>query len=131
MTVPFVPSRSKSQAATAACNEVVARYQQPCLWRSLWQIVNTVVPYATLWLLMYLSLAVSWWLTLPLAILAGGFMVRLFIIFHDCGHGSFFRSRQANEVLGTITGGLTWTPYHHWRREHATHLANPGDLDRR
>src|SRR5689334_7703108 len=131
MTDPFIPSRSNSPAATASWREIVAPYQKPCRWRGVWQTVNTVVPYAALWPLMYLSLAVSWWLTLPLAILAGGFMVRLFIIFHDCGHGSFFRSRRANDVLGTITGVLTWTPYHHWRREHATHHATSGDLDRR
>jgi omega-6 fatty acid desaturase (delta-12 desaturase) len=67
----------------------------------------------------------------PLAVLAGGFLVRVFIIFHDCGHGSFFKSRKANNVLGIITGMLTFTPYHHWRREHATHHATSGDLDRR
>ena len=71
---------------------IVARYQQPSLGRALWQIVNTLVPYAALWYLMYLSLAVSWWLTVPLAVLAGAFLVRVFIIFHDCGHGSFFKS---------------------------------------
>jgi len=115
----------------AAWKESVARYQTPALWRSLWQLTNTLVPYAGLWYLMYLSLEVSWWLTLPLALLAGGFMVRLFIIFHDCGHGSFFRSRRANDILGTITGILTFTPYYHWRREHAIHHATSGDLDRR
>jgi omega-6 fatty acid desaturase (delta-12 desaturase) len=67
----------------------------------------------------------------PLAILTGAFLVRVFIIFHDCGHGSFFKSRKANDVLGMITGLLTFTPYQHWRREHATHHATSGDLDRR
>ena len=80
---------------------------------------------------MYLSLAVSWWLTLPLAMLAAGFLVRVFIIFHDCGHGSFFKSRRANDILGFITGVLTFTPYYHWRWEHAIHHATSGDLDRR
>jgi omega-6 fatty acid desaturase (delta-12 desaturase) len=80
---------------------------------------------------MYLSLAVSWWITAPLAILAGAFLVRVFIIFHDCGHGSFFKSRKANDALGIITGLLTFTPYQHWRREHAIHHATSGDLDRR
>jgi hypothetical protein len=72
--------------------------------------LNTLVPYAGLWYLMYLSLAVSWWLVVPLAILAGGFLVRAFIIFHDCGHGSFFKSRGANAVVGFITGLLTFVP---------------------
>lgn len=114
-----------------AWKESVARYQNPALWRSVWQIINTIVPYAGLWYLMHVSLAISWWFTLPLAILAGGFLVRLFIIFHDCGHGSFFKSRKANDAWGMITGVLTFTPYHHWRREHATHHATSGDLDRR
>jgi len=80
---------------------------------------------------MYLSLTVSWWMTMPLAILAGAFLVRLFVIHHDCGHGSFFKSRTGNDILGFITGVLTFTPYHHWRWEHAAHHATSGDLDRR
>src|SRR6185503_11692268 len=124
-------TQSKCQADTAAWKEIVAQYQEPSLGRALWQTVNTLVPHAALWYLMYLSLAVSWWLTLPLAILAGAFLVRVFIIFHDCGHGSFFKSRKANDALGIITGLLTFTPYQHWRREHAIHHATSGDLDRR
>ena len=73
----------------------------------------------------------SYWLVVPLAILAGGFLVRVFIIFHDCGHGSFFKSRRANDILGFITGVLTFTPYYQWRWEHALHHASSGDLDRR
>jgi acyl-lipid omega-6 desaturase (Delta-12 desaturase) len=126
-----VSSRDESEAGTPAWKESVARYQKPAEWRSFWQIVNTIVPYAALWYLMHLSLAFSWWITMPLAILTGGFLVRVFIIFHDCGHGSFFKSRKANDVLGIITGVLTFTPYHHWRREHAAHHATSGDLDRR
>jgi len=74
---------------------------------------------------------VSWWITVPLALLAGAFLVRVFIIFHDCGHGSFFKSRMANDVLGFITGVLTFTPYYQWRGEHALHHSTAGDLDRR
>ncbi len=110
---------------------LVAPYQTPTVGRSLWQVVNTLVPYAVLWYLMYLSLAVSYWLALPLAILAAGFLVRVFIIFHDCGHGSFFRSQRAADRLGFITGVLTFTPYFHWRWEHALHHWSAGDLDRR
>ena len=115
----------------AAWQEAVAKYQQPKLRRGLWQVVNTLVPYAALWYLMHLSLGVSYWLTAALALLAGGFLIRVFIIFHDCGHGSFFRSRRANDVLGFITGVLSFTPYYHWRWEHAQHHASSGDLDRR
>lgn len=117
--------------ATPAWKTIVARYQEPALWRGIWQVLNTLVPYAGLWYLMYLSLSISYWLTVPLALLAGGFLVRVFIIFHDCGHGSFFKSRVANDVLGTITGVLCFTPYYRWRWEHAIHHSSSGDLDRR
>src|SRR6266699_1810325 len=124
-------AKTADHAKSPAWKAIVARYQKPAVWRATWQVLNTLVPYAGLWYLMYLSLAVSWWLALPLAILAGGFMVRLFIISHDCGHGSFFKSRTANDVVGFITGVLTFVPYHHWRWEHALHHATSGDLDRR
>jgi omega-6 fatty acid desaturase (delta-12 desaturase) len=81
--------------------------------------------------MMYLTSAISYWLTVPLAILAGGLLLRIFIIFHDCTHNSFFRSRKANEVLGFITGVLCFTPYHHWKWEHTIHHAHAGDLDSR
>jgi omega-6 fatty acid desaturase (delta-12 desaturase) len=80
---------------------------------------------------MYLGLGISYWLVIPLAILAAGFLVRIFIIFHDCGHGSFFKSETANHILGAITGTLSFTPYYHWRWEHAIHHSSAGDLDRR
>lgn len=80
---------------------------------------------------MYYTVSVSWWLTLPLAALAAGFLVRIFIIFHDCGHGSFFKSKAANDWMGIFCGFLTFTPYYHWRWEHAQHHATSGDLDRR
>jgi omega-6 fatty acid desaturase (delta-12 desaturase) len=110
---------------------IVARYQQPSVGRALWQVTNTLVPYAGLWCLMYLCLAISWWLAVPLAVLAGAFLVRVFIIFHDCGHGSYFKSTGANHVLGAVAGVLTFTPFYHWRWEHAIHHSSAGDLDRR
>jgi omega-6 fatty acid desaturase (delta-12 desaturase) len=116
---------------TAAWKSIVAKYRKPSTWRAAWQIVNTLVPFALLWYLMYLSLPVSWWLLPPLAMLAGAFLVRVFIIFHDCGHGSFFKSRVANDTVGFIAGILTFTPYYHWRWEHAIHHGAAGDLDRR
>lgn len=110
---------------------IVARWQTPSPLRASWQILNSVGAYLAVWGLIYLSLAVSWWLVIPLAILAGGLLVRVFIIFHDCGHGSFLASRSANAFWGSITGLLTMTPYHHWRGEHAIHHGTTGDLDRR
>jgi omega-6 fatty acid desaturase (delta-12 desaturase) len=118
-------------APSAGWQQVVAKYQKPALGRGLWQVINTLVPYAALWVLMPLSATLSWWLAIPLAVLAGAFLVRVFIIFHDCGHGSFFSSRKANDLVGFITGVLTFTPYRHWSREHAIHHATSGDLDRR
>ncbi len=111
--------------------EIVLKYQKPSVWAALWQISNTVVPYGALWYLMSLCLAVSWWLVVPLAVLAGAFLVRVFIIFHDCGHGSYFKSRGANDTVGFLTGVLTFTPYYHWRWEHAIHHSSSGDLDKR
>lgn len=81
--------------------------------------------------MMYFSLSISYWLTIALAIPAAGFVVRIFIIFHDCGHGSFFTSRRANKILGFISGLITFAPYYHWNHKHAMHHASSGDLDRR
>ena len=111
--------------------DVVARYAHPDLRRSLWQVVNTLVPFFTLWVVMVLSIRISYWLTLLLAIPTAGFMVRTFIIFHDCGHGSFFKSRKANDTLGIFMGLISFTPYYRWKHEHAIHHATAGDLDRR
>jgi omega-6 fatty acid desaturase (delta-12 desaturase) len=86
MTTESIPSQATPRTDIAAWKEIVAKYQKPSTGRALWQIVDTLGPYTLLWYLMYLSLAVSWWLTVPLAILAGAFLVRVFIIFHDCGH---------------------------------------------
>lgn len=122
---------SHSKTDVSVWRAIVAEYQKPSLPRALWQIVNTFVPYALIWVLMYLSLSISWWLVVPLAILAGGFVVRIFIIFHDCGHGSFFKSRRANDIVGFIAGMLTFTPYYHWRWEHNIHHATSGHLEKR
>jgi omega-6 fatty acid desaturase (delta-12 desaturase) len=111
--------------------DVVARYASSDIRRSLWQVVNTFVPYFALWYLMIRTVSISYWLTLLLAIPTAGFMVRTFIIFHDCGHGSFFKSKKANDTLGIITGIINFTPYYRWRHEHAIHHATAGDLDRR
>jgi omega-6 fatty acid desaturase (delta-12 desaturase) len=131
-------SDSRIGSSAEVLNEVkhswkaaVAAYQRPDVKRSLWQMVNSIGPYLVLWYVAYRLLAVSYWLALPVTVLAAGFMVRVFIIFHDCGHGSFFRSRRANDAVGMITGVLTFTPYYDWRSEHARHHATAGDLDRR
>jgi len=109
----------------------VAEYQQPSAKRALWQLINTFVPYVLLWYVMYYTSHVSLGLNFPLAVLAGAFLVRVFIIFHDCGHGSYFKSRRANDIVGFIAGVLTFTPYYHWRWEHAIHHGTAGQLDKR
>jgi omega-6 fatty acid desaturase (delta-12 desaturase) len=115
----------------AAWKAIVLNYQKPSPWKASWQIIDTLIPYALVWYLMYLCRPISWWLVLPLAMLAGALLVRVFIIFHDCGHGSFFKSPAANDLVGFLAGILTFTPYYHWRWEHAIHHANAGDLDKR
>jgi acyl-lipid omega-6 desaturase (Delta-12 desaturase) len=120
-----------SHWGSSSWKQAVAKYQSPDLRRSLWQLANTFIPYLLLWYLMVRSLAVSYWLTLGLSVLAAGFLLRIFIFFHDCGHGSFFRSSKANDTLGIITGLLTFTPYYYWRHTHAVHHATVSDLDRR
>ncbi len=110
---------------------IVSKYAYPETWRSLWQVFNSVIPFFVLWYLAYRSLEVGYWLTLLLTIPAAGFMVRMFIIFHDCTHGSFLKTPLANNRLGLLLGVAVWTPYYAWKHSHAIHHATAGDLDRR
>ena len=111
--------------------EIVANYASPSIRRSLWQLINTLGGFFALWYIMYRSLEIHYALTLLLAIPAAGFAARTFIILHDCGHGSFFKSQKLNDFIGTVCGVLTFTAYLRWRHEHAIHHATSGDLDRR
>jgi len=95
------------------------------------QLLTTLPALAVLLTAMYIGMAYSYWITLALMPLAAGFILRTFIIMHDCAHGSFMPSRRANEIIGFITGVLTVTPFAQWRRDHAMHHASSGDLDRR
>lgn len=112
-------------------NENLAKYLTPSLGRSIWQITNTFVPYVGLWILIVYSLSVSYWLTAFLIVLAAGFLVRLFIIFHDCGHGSYFKSQKANRIVGVFFGILAFTPYDKWHNQHMRHHGTVGNLDKR
>jgi acyl-lipid omega-6 desaturase (Delta-12 desaturase) len=123
--------RDPQWASTLAWRGIVARYQEPSTKRAVWQLINTFVPYVLLWGSMYYIREISLWLTIPLAVLAGAFLMRIFIIFHDCGHSSYFKSRRANEIVGFVAGLLTFTPYDHWRWEHAIHHGSAGQLDKR
>lgn len=110
---------------------LVAQYQQPDVRISIWQIVNSFGGLFLCWVLMYLSLSVSYWLTLLLALPAAGFLVRIFIIQHDCGHASFFKSRRANDLVGVACSLLTLVPYKFWRKCHAVHHAHHAELEER
>jgi omega-6 fatty acid desaturase (delta-12 desaturase) len=121
------------QRSRPAWYKVIAAYGSPHLRKSLWQLLNTFIPYCLLWALMLQTVqrGYSYWITLGLAILAGGMMVRIFILFHDCCHGSFFSSRSANTILGYVSGIVTFTPFEDWKYAHNSHHATAGDLDRR
>jgi len=108
------------------------RYREPSHWRSAIELAVSFGPLAGLWVLMWLSYSFGfWWITLLLAVPAAGFLVRLFMIQHDCGHGAFFRHRMANDWIGRVLGVLTLTPYDFWKRTHSIHHATAGNLDRR
>jgi omega-6 fatty acid desaturase (delta-12 desaturase) len=109
----------------------IGPYEKTDTSASIRQIINTIGPLVLLWYAAYLSLSVSYWLSLPIAIVTSGFMVRTFILFHDCCHQSFFKSRRANHILGTITGVLTLVPYQQWKHSHSIHHATSSNLDKR
>ena len=117
--------------ADRSWEKIIMKYNRPSLLKSIWQICNSLVPFFLLWVAMYYSLGYSYWLTLLLAIPAAGFLIRLFIIFHDCGHGSFFSSKKANSIVGIIMGIITFTPYFMWSYQHRIHHATSGNLDKR
>ncbi|MEK6597695.1 MAG: fatty acid desaturase, partial [Gemmatimonadota bacterium] len=117
--------------ALSSWREIVARYQGPSTGRSVLQLITTLGPLLGLLVVMYLVSRISYWLALPVGVIAAGFLVRTFIIMHDCGHGSFFKSRRANDIVGFFTGVLTLTPYTQWRRDHAIHHATSGHLEER
>jgi acyl-lipid omega-6 desaturase (Delta-12 desaturase) len=112
-------------------HDVLAPYAQPRLGRSVLEIATSIVPYLALSVLMYLTLGVSHLLTLVLAVPAAGFLVRTFIVFHDCGHGSLLPSKRANRYVGRFAGLLVLSPFERWRHDHAVHHASSGDLERR
>jgi len=120
-----------SMPVTPAWTDLVTKYQGSDFRRSVRQICNSFIPFVALLVLMYFSLSVSYWLTLAMAIPAAGFLARIFIIQHDCGHGSFFKSTQANDRLGFICGILTMTPYKYWRLCHSIHHRGASNLAKR
>src|SRR3954447_18673602 len=122
-----IPAQSDAREWRAT----MAPYTQPHVGRSLIDLATSVVPYLALWVLMYLCLDVSRWLVLALAIPTAGFLVRTYIVFHDCAHSSFLPSRTANTRLGTVLGLFVFATFQSWRHSHAVHHATAGDLGRR
>ncbi|MBV8991196.1 MAG: fatty acid desaturase [Solirubrobacterales bacterium] len=111
--------------------DALAPFATPSLGRGLLAVITSAVPYLALTAVIYATLGVSLPLTVALTILAAGFLVRVFVVFHDCAHGSLLPSRRANAVLGAATGALVLSPFVRWRHDHAVHHASAGDLDRR
>jgi acyl-lipid omega-6 desaturase (Delta-12 desaturase) len=109
----------------------LARYQHPSTARSLAEVLVTVLPFAALWALTAVAITHGHWWGLALTVPAAGFLVRLFVLQHDCGHGALFAQRRANDWTGRALGVLTFTPYDYWRRTHAVHHATAGNLDKR
>jgi acyl-lipid omega-6 desaturase (Delta-12 desaturase) len=109
----------------------IAPYEKSNIKTSVKQLCNTIPPFILLWAVAYGSLQISYWLSLGFAIIASGFVIRIFIIFHDCCHQSFFKSRKANDILGTISGVITLFPYEKWKRSHSIHHATSSNLNKR
>jgi omega-6 fatty acid desaturase (delta-12 desaturase) len=109
----------------------LARYRDPSTMRSVFELLVTLVPFLMLWALAWMALEVSPWLSLAIAVLNGGFLVRIFVIQHDCGHASYFQNRTLSDWVGRALGVLTLTPYDVWKRTHSIHHAQHGNLDHR
>jgi acyl-lipid omega-6 desaturase (Delta-12 desaturase) len=122
---------SRSQRERPFWRDAVAPYEQPSLRLSAIDVATSLVPYLGLQVAMYFLSDVSWLLVLALALPAAGFLLRTYIVFHDCTHGSFLPSKKANTWLGVISGLLVYSPFHAWKHEHAVHHATSSDLDRR
>lgn len=123
--------RSTTTNKALSWQPIVLKYSKPKLSRSIWQIINTLGPYLLLWVIMVQVSKISLWLLIPFIILAAGFLVRIFIIFHDCGHGSFFPSKKWNVIVGKAMGILAFTPYYKWTESHLNHHQTVGNLDER
>lgn len=123
----------KPKVSTQTLSEITRKYAHANLRKAWGQLLDTFIPYGVLWALMLRTVqqGYPYWITLALAVIAAGILVRIFILFHDCCHGAFFSSRRTNTILGYISGILIFTPFEDWRYAHAVHHATAGDLDRR
>ena len=110
-------------------HQIVKKYQIPNTKIAIWQMITTFLPFVGLWILMYFSLSVSYWLTLGLALVNAFFLVRIFIIQHDCGHQSFTKSRKVNDIIGFVCSGFSLIPYKYWAKAHNFHHGHCGRLE--
>jgi acyl-lipid omega-6 desaturase (Delta-12 desaturase) len=124
-------SSSIKEAPNPEWIEIISRYNKPDNLKSWLQVINSVGSYIIMWLIMIQTIKTSYLLTLFLSVFAAGFMIRIFIIFHDCGHGSFFNSKPLNQLIGVITGLIVFTPFHKWHHDHKIHHQTVGNLDKR
>lgn len=122
---------NKSETLKTSWVKIVSKYNHPNTPKSWIQLLTNLFLYAIAWFLMYESLAISWWITFAISLPAAGILVRLFIIYHDCGHGSFFKSQKLNDAVGLFIGVLTFTPYYSWTHNHHIHHETAGNLDKR
>lgn len=111
--------------------QVLAKYRDPNPWRSWFELFVTFAPFVLLWAAAWWSMSISYWLTLTISLVNSGFILRLFAIQHDCGHGAFFKSRTVSDWLGRVIGIFTLTPYDVWRHAHSVHHSTSGNLGRR
>jgi len=130
MTAP-APRNVSPQISARNWVKILAKYRDPHHGRSAFELAVSLVPYLVIWALAWWLLPVAPWASVALAMLNGGFLVRLFIIQHDCGHGGFFRNRHVSDWTGRVLGVLTLTPYDVWRRTHSIHHSAAGNLDKR
>jgi len=126
-----IVSSEKIEQIKQRWQHMIAEYSQADNRKAVWQLINSIGPYIALWIAMPFAAKVSLWLLVPLCVLASGLLIRIFIIMHDCGHKSFFKSKKANDFWGYVTGVLVFTPYSKWTREHAIHHGTSGNLDKR
>ena len=125
--------RAKPRAEKPSWVAALTQFEKPSAMKVTLQLIDTFLPYAALCALMYLTLSwkAPYWVTLLVALPAGAFMLRLFIFFHDCCHGSYLPSKLATQILGNILGVIVFTPYANWRHSHGVHHSTAGNLDRR
>jgi len=121
----------KGEASETSWIKIVSKYNHPNPLKSWLQFSINLSLFSIIWFLMFESLYLSYWITLGLSIPAAGMLVRLFIIYHDCGHGSFFKSKKLRDFLGILIGILTFTPYFSWSHNHMIHHETAGNLDKR